>query len=130
MTFEEEFKSVVTQWYNETCRFSTYEDIYSNHNFLKIIGFGKKAIQKEPSWLLVALKHITGENHIPNTDKYARHLQNQIDCWLKWSKLHYDLPANTYLKHISGGIIRLKKMELAIGVLEVGQVVCQVKNGV
>ena len=86
------FDDLVKKWRRETRHLSTVSKMVLNHNYLRIIGLGDKAVplllrelEVRPNHWFTALSAITGENPVgePSNFEEARH------SWLNWGRARY-----------------------------------------
>ena len=87
---EKYFLYLIEKWYNETSMFSNTEDIFDNKNYLEMIKLGNGIIPflieslDKYSILSKTLRDITGENPIPEEDRYNSDTYKFY--WKNWFK--------------------------------------------
>lgn len=93
MQLERRFNKLAKKWKRDTINLSSIGKMISHPAYLRIIGFGPKAIplilnqmEKEPDFWFWALKSITGEE--PVTEKILGDLEAMTKAWLDWGREH------------------------------------------
>lgn len=96
VSLDEQFKLYSQNWKNETRGFSTILHKVQNDNYLDIIGIGEPAIkfilediQKQSSFLFIALKHLVKVhmNEVsPVTKDDLGNVKKMINAWVLWGK--------------------------------------------
>ncbi len=90
---EQTFSKLAKKWKRDTMNLSSIGKMISHPAYLRIIGFGPKAIplilnqmEKEPDFWFWALKSITGED--PITEEILGNLKAMTKAWLDWGREH------------------------------------------
>jgi len=85
------FERLATAWKAETRFCSSILEISTNYSYQQIIGMGGVAIPlilaemaRQPDHWFWALKAITGENPVPESDRGD--LQKMTQAWLAWKR--------------------------------------------
>lgn len=88
---ERSFKKDLEEWQRETQFLSFHKKDHPAYQ--RIVAMGQTAIpfildelRQEPSWVLIALFDITGEN--PSLPEHAGKLKELTQDWLQWGKLN------------------------------------------
>ncbi len=91
-TDREIFNELHEKWREETMAHSSTTIIYTNENYMKIIGMGQKALgfifeelNKENGHWFMALRCITRENPADDKSK-AGNMEYFRQTWLEWAK--------------------------------------------
>jgi uncharacterized hydantoinase/oxoprolinase family protein len=97
-TVKNAFQNYFKKWEEETINMSS-SDMFENKNYKEIIALGWDAVphiinqlRKDPDYLFVALKTITGVS--PIKQQHTGHLYEMADDWIKW----YDSIQNKQFK--------------------------------
>ena len=86
---EEKFNELATQWYKDTRKLSSVQQIVLHPAYQKIIGMGKEALplifrelQTTRSHWLWALAMIVGEDHATPGQTF----KEAVDSWIRWGQ--------------------------------------------
>jgi hypothetical protein len=95
---EVEFNELASQWYRETRKVSSAEQMVLNPSYQKIIGMGKdalpfifKELQKTRGHWIWALAMILRDDKAKPGMKF----REAVDAWLEWGKTNGYINANT-----------------------------------
>ena len=89
-SLEARFRELVRQWQEATLLMSSITDMATHPAYQQIIGMGQTALpwildelRREPDQWFWALKAITGEDPVPNSDR--GNVPQMTQAWLNWA---------------------------------------------
>ena len=90
---EAKFRALALNWKREIRAISSTTEICMHPSYQQIIGMGEDAIplilselQDAPNYWFWALKAITGEDPVPDSDRGR--ITRMQEAWLKWGRSH------------------------------------------
>jgi hypothetical protein len=90
---EDAFRALVTEWDRGTAFVSSVSEIVAHPAFRSIVASGREAVpylleqlKSEPSYLVMALGEITGENPVPPSA--SGRVTEMAKAWLEWGEEH------------------------------------------